>query len=165
MWYYLVFFGVSGLFQSIGWPNFISVMGNWFPKKSRGVVFGFWCTCQNVGNIGGVILINVLRSGTGMNWMWSLRIVGIWVGILGVLNFLLLVEDPAKVGIIIGLPEEEESEEETNKRESWPQKLIIEESKNDEEKNILNNPKTNRNEISLKGESSVSIEKSMNSSE
>ena len=131
MWYYLVFFGISGLFQSIGWPNYISVMGNWFSKESRGIIFGFWCTCQNTGNIGGVILINALRSGAGMDWMWSLRIVGIWVGALAVLNFLLLVEDPKKVGIIIDLPEEEE--EENDERESHPQKKLIEDSKNDEE--------------------------------
>ena len=142
VWYYLVFFGFSGLFQSIGWPNFISVMGNWFSKESRGVVFGFWCTCQNMGNIGGVILINILRSGLGMSWMWSLRIIGIWVGVLAVLNFLLLVEDPENVGIIIDLPEEDDSKEEENdNRVSSPLKLTIEESKNDEE-DISNDPKS-----------------------
>jgi sugar phosphate permease len=44
VFYYIVFFCISGLCQSIGWPSFIAVMGNWFSKDSRGLVFGVWCT-------------------------------------------------------------------------------------------------------------------------
>ena len=42
VWYYLIFFTISGVFQSIGWPSYIAVMGNWFHKDSRGLIFGFW---------------------------------------------------------------------------------------------------------------------------
>lgn len=41
-YYYAAFFAINGLFQSIGWPSYISIMGNWFSQDSRGLVFGFW---------------------------------------------------------------------------------------------------------------------------
>ena len=39
VYYYIIFFSISGFFQSIGWPSLVSVMGNWFSKESRGLVF------------------------------------------------------------------------------------------------------------------------------
>lgn len=42
VYYYIVFFSISGLCQSIGWPSCIAVMGNWFSQESRGLVFGIW---------------------------------------------------------------------------------------------------------------------------
>jgi len=92
-------------------------MGNWFSQESRGLVFGFWCTCQNIGNIGGNILVGVLRDSFGMSWMWSLRIIGIWIGVLAIFNFFLLIDNPKKVGLVIELPEEAEDKEEIEGRE------------------------------------------------
>lgn len=109
VFYYIVFFSISGLCQSIGWPSFIAVMGNWFSKESRGLVFGVWCTCQNMGNIGGNILANRLRD-TGMSWMWNFRTIGIIVGVIGIINFILLIDHPDKVHIVIDPPEEEKNE-------------------------------------------------------
>ena len=43
-----------GAFNACLFPIFISIMGNWFPKKSRGFLVGMWATCTNTGNIGGV---------------------------------------------------------------------------------------------------------------
>ena len=59
VYYYIVFFSISGFFQSIGWPSLVAVMGNWFTKDSRGLVFGIWTTWQNIGNIGGNLLANL----------------------------------------------------------------------------------------------------------
>lgn len=42
IFFYIIFFSVSGLCQSIGWPSSIAVMGSWFSKDSRGLVFGVW---------------------------------------------------------------------------------------------------------------------------
>jgi len=72
-----------------------------------------------MGNIGGNLLVNGLREKGGLNWMWCFRIIGIWVGVLAVVNFLLLVDEPHKVHLIIELPEEEEEkakEEEEKKK-------------------------------------------------
>lgn len=40
--FYVIFFSVAGLCQSVGLPSFIQVIGNWFSKDSRGLVFGLW---------------------------------------------------------------------------------------------------------------------------
>lgn len=40
--YYIVFFSISGLCQSIGWPAYVSVMSNWVHSDNKGLVFGFW---------------------------------------------------------------------------------------------------------------------------
>ena len=51
--YYIVFI-LIGLFNSLIFPNFISVLGNWLPKNRRGILIGLWATCNNVGNIVGI---------------------------------------------------------------------------------------------------------------
>lgn len=81
-------------------------MGNWFSQESRGLIFGIWCTCQNMGNIGGNILANFMRDDLNMTWMTALRTIGICIGGLGVINFLLLIEHPHKVGIVVELTDE-----------------------------------------------------------
>jgi len=43
-----------GSFNSILPPTFIGIMGHWFPKKNRGLIVGFWATCNNFGNIVGI---------------------------------------------------------------------------------------------------------------
>ncbi len=45
---------VIGAFNSVLPPTFIGIMGNWFPKKNRGLIVGFWATCNNFGNILGI---------------------------------------------------------------------------------------------------------------
>ncbi|XP_061270878.1 sugar phosphate exchanger 3 isoform X5 [Bos mutus] len=55
---------VNGLLQSTGWPCVVAVMGNWFGKAGRGVVFGLWSACASVGNILGACLASsVLQYG------------------------------------------------------------------------------------------------------
>ena len=51
VWYYLLFFAINGMFQSLGWPLVLSVMGNWFGKNNRGMLFGIFASNTNVGNI------------------------------------------------------------------------------------------------------------------
>ena len=45
---------VIGIFNALPFPIFISIMGNWFPKKNRGFLAGLWATCTNFGNIVGI---------------------------------------------------------------------------------------------------------------
>ena len=41
---------LHGLFQSTGGPVNTSIMGNWFPKKGRGLIFGLWTCHQYIGD-------------------------------------------------------------------------------------------------------------------
>ena len=63
-WFYCGLWIVNGLLQSTGWPCVVAVMGNWFGKAGRGVVFGLWSACASVGNILGAFLASsVLQYG------------------------------------------------------------------------------------------------------
>jgi len=54
--FYSVIWCFNGLIQSTGWPSVVAVMGNWFGKSGRGLVFGIWSSCASVGNIIGAVL-------------------------------------------------------------------------------------------------------------
>lgn len=85
-----------GLFQSIGWPCVVAVVGNWFGKKKRGLIMGVWNSHTSVGNIiGSVIASSVL----GFGWGWSFVLPGILIMVVAVFVFLFLVVDPKDVGL------------------------------------------------------------------
>jgi len=56
VWYYLFFFALNGIVQSVGWPSVVAIMGNWFGKSGRGFLFGVWTSNPNVGNIIGSVM-------------------------------------------------------------------------------------------------------------
>jgi sugar phosphate permease len=102
-------FFFSGMFQSVGWPLCVAIMTNWFPKKGRGVIFGFWASCVNIGNIWGTLICTLCRKSFEMNWEWTWIILNIIIIAVGVLNLLFLVAKPEYVGLVV---DEEESKKE-----------------------------------------------------
>lgn len=52
--FYYIDFACIGVSSAIVFPNFVSVMSNWFPKKNRGFFIGLWSTCVGIGNIVGI---------------------------------------------------------------------------------------------------------------
>uniref|UniRef100_A0A8C0VZ22 Major facilitator superfamily (MFS) profile domain-containing protein n=1 Tax=Castor canadensis TaxID=51338 RepID=A0A8C0VZ22_CASCN len=73
-WFYCCLWIVNGLLQSTGWPCVVAVMGNWFGKAGRGVVFGLWSACASVGNILGACLASsVLQYGYENPWEAEVR--------------------------------------------------------------------------------------------
>jgi len=108
-WYYILFFSISGIVQSVGWPSVVAIMANWFSKKGRGFWFGIWTANPNVGNIIGTLSCNLFNGRIGLDWRWTWIIVSLFVGVIGLFNLFFMVEHPAKVGIII----KEQNEDET----------------------------------------------------
>ena len=87
---------VCGLFQSIGWPCVVAVVGNWFGKSKRGLIMGVWNSHTSVGNIiGSVVASGVLEFG----WGWSFVVPGVLVIVVGVLVFMFLVVSPEDLGL------------------------------------------------------------------
>ncbi|GAB1290707.1 Sugar phosphate exchanger 3 [Apodemus speciosus] len=110
-WLYCGLWIVNGLLQSTGWPCVVAVMGNWFGKAGRGVVFGLWSACASVGNILGACLASsVLQYGYEYAFLVtaSVQFAG------GIVIFFGLLVSPEE----IGLPsiEAEESSEEDSQR-------------------------------------------------
>lgn len=87
---------VSGLFQSIGWPCVVAIMGNWFGKSKRGLIMGAWNSHTSVGNIiGSVVASSVL----GFGWGWSFVLPGILILLVAILVNLFLVVNPEDIGL------------------------------------------------------------------
>lgn len=95
LWFYMSVQIVCGLFQSIGWPCVVSVVGNWCGKEKRGLIMGVWNSHTSVGNIlGSVIASSVLDFG----WGWSFVLPGGLVIVSGVVVFMFLVVSPHDLG-------------------------------------------------------------------
>ena len=115
LWFYILGFVLSGIIQSCGWPLCIALMGNWFPKKGRGLVFGVWSTCVNVGNIFGTLIVSLCMGVFSLNWGWAWIVLSCLVAIIGVVDWIFIIQKPINVGIII---DEEEVEDDTEELES-----------------------------------------------
>ncbi|KAJ1440090.1 Sugar phosphate transporter [Sesbania bispinosa] len=88
---------VCGVFQSIGWPCVVAVVGNWLGESKRGLIMGIWNSHTSVGNIiGSVVASGVLEFG----WGWSFVVPGLLIIVVGVLVFLFLVVNPEDLGFV-----------------------------------------------------------------
>ena len=100
-WYYyfILVMVLIGALNAMLWPSFISIVGHWFPKSSRGFLAGLWSTCNNTGNILGIQLGAGLLTIFGDNWQWLLvtisLLVYIWAGVI----YFFLVPEPDLIGI------------------------------------------------------------------
>nr|XP_043623354.1 putative glycerol-3-phosphate transporter 5 [Erigeron canadensis] len=104
--YFVIVQIFCGVFQSIGWPCVVAVMGNWFGKSKRGLIMGLWNSHTSVGNIVGSI---VASSVLGFGWGWAFVLPGVLIVIISVVVFLFLVVNPETIGL--ELPGEDEEEE------------------------------------------------------
>lgn len=41
----------AGVAQTTGWPGVVTVVGKWFGKGKRGLIFGIWNSHTSIGNI------------------------------------------------------------------------------------------------------------------
>jgi OPA family glycerol-3-phosphate transporter-like MFS transporter 1/2 len=89
---------IHGLFQSTGGPVNTSIMGNWFPKKGRGLIFGLWTCHQYIGDIAAALMTAAIIK-SGMSWQYALLIPGLMNGAWGIVNFYFLPNAPSEVGI------------------------------------------------------------------
>uniref|UniRef100_A0ABI7YJ63 Sugar phosphate exchanger 3 n=1 Tax=Felis catus TaxID=9685 RepID=A0ABI7YJ63_FELCA len=101
----------NGLLQSTGWPCVVAVMGNWFGKAGRGVVFGLWSACASVGNILGACLASsVLQYGYEYAFLVTAAVQ--FAG--GIIIFFGLLVSPEEIGIP-GIEAEENFEEDSHR--------------------------------------------------
>lgn len=100
-WYYGGMYMIQGLFQSIGWPSVVAVMGNWVPHGTRGLPLGIWNAHTSVGNILGS-LIGVAGLTLGMHnedWPAAFFLCAACIFFTGALSALFLKPHPNEVGL------------------------------------------------------------------
>ncbi|XP_020296460.1 glucose-6-phosphate exchanger SLC37A2 isoform X2 [Pseudomyrmex gracilis] len=95
LWYFVLVQAIGGIFQTSGWPGVVTVMGNWFGKSKRGLIFGIWNSHTSLGNIlGSLIATAYLES----DWSLSFMMPGAIMGLVGFIIFLFLIPNPVDIG-------------------------------------------------------------------
>ncbi|XP_043472889.1 glucose-6-phosphate exchanger SLC37A2 isoform X1 [Leptopilina heterotoma] len=85
----------GGICQTTGWPGVVTVVGNWFGRGNRGLIFGIWNSHTSLGNILGTLIAAYYVQS---DWGLSFIVPGAIMGICGFLIFLFLVPHPENVG-------------------------------------------------------------------
>lgn len=76
----------------------VTVIGNWFGKGKKGLIFGVWNSHTSLGNIlGSLIAAEYVET----NWGLSFMIPGVIMAIAGFIMFLFLVPHPQDVDGLI----------------------------------------------------------------
>ena len=65
--FFVVLWACNGLFQSAVWPGTVALMGNWFPRLTRGRVMGIWSSNSSVGDVIGAELGGLMLH-MGFSW-------------------------------------------------------------------------------------------------
>ena len=106
--YFYVIYGVQGLFQSIGWPTVVAIMGNWFQGDTRGFIMTVWNSHTSVGNMVGKALSSYALSipggdtlNQGNNWPATFFACAILISTMSVFVFCFLKESPSDAGITL----------------------------------------------------------------
>lgn len=96
IWYYGIFMALNGLFQSTGWPCVVAVMGNWFGKSSRGIVFGIWSANASVGNIIGALQVAAVLD---YGYEYAMLVPAVVLFAFGILIYFCLIPSPDEIGL------------------------------------------------------------------
>lgn len=89
---------LHGAFQATGGPVNTKIMGDWFPAKGRGLVFGLWTCHQYIGDIAAALAsAYIVRS--GYDWRWCIIVPALINGLWAFVNFLMVPNTPEEAGI------------------------------------------------------------------
>ncbi|XP_070851364.1 glucose-6-phosphate exchanger SLC37A2 isoform X1 [Drosophila suzukii] len=95
LWYFVIVQIFAGIFQTTGWPGVVALVGRWFGKSKRGLIFGIWNSHTSIGNILGTL---IAAHYVETDWALSFVVPGIIIAAIGFLLFLFLVDQPEIVG-------------------------------------------------------------------
>ena len=98
VWLFALLWAGNGLFQSSVWPGTVALIGNWFPRLSRGRVMGVWSSNSSVGDVIGAELAGVMLA-TG--WRWEFIVLTTAAIIVAVsCTFAAVVEDKPALDLV-----------------------------------------------------------------
>uniref|UniRef100_A0A182NJ74 Sugar phosphate exchanger 3 n=1 Tax=Anopheles dirus TaxID=7168 RepID=A0A182NJ74_9DIPT len=91
IWYFIAVQALAGMFQTTGWPGVVTIVGRWFGKSKRGLIFGIWNSHTSIGNVLGTL---IAAHYVERDWSMSFIVPGFLMGTCGFVMFLFLVERP-----------------------------------------------------------------------
>ncbi|XP_054721463.1 sugar phosphate exchanger 3-like [Uloborus diversus] len=130
--WYVIFWGLTGLLQSTGWPTVVAIIGNWFGKSSRGFVMGVWGACPCVGNIIGAYSVSAVLA---YGYQYSFLVTASVTFAASSVILFGLVSSPRDVGLL-GPDEEEEASDRAPLLQDQTQPRTFERSVSDRPKAI-----------------------------
>lgn len=101
VFFFAFLFSVNGLMQSVGWPCLNAIFANWFGKRGRGTIIGFWQSCGNFGNVAGALLTSFLTSTIRLEWEYTYLFIGQLCFLFAIINIFALIVHPEERGIQI----------------------------------------------------------------
>lgn len=92
--YFLLVQALAGIFQTTGWPGVVTLVGRWFGKTKRGLIFGIWNSHTSIGNILGII---IAAKYVETDWSMSFIVPGFIMGVVGFILFLFVLDSPEQI--------------------------------------------------------------------
>lgn len=135
MWYFIAVQALAGIFQTTGWPSVVAVVGRWFGKSKRGLIFGVWNSHTSIGNILGTL---IAAKYVERDWSMSFIMPALVMGVCGFILFLFLVDSPD----IVGCQERSTTEP---RRTSVPNYHSIEEGSSGGDENVSRSTRSESN--------------------
>jgi len=93
----MIFWGLNGYFQSMGWSPSVKTVANWFPPEKRGKMSGLLGTSYQIGNAYSWALAGFVVGLLG--WRWAFWIPGIIVILLAIHWYIRGRNAPEEVGL------------------------------------------------------------------
>lgn len=137
-WYFVIVQALAGMFQTTGWPGVVTVVGRWFGKSKRGLIFGIWNSHTSIGNILGSLVAGYYVE---RDWSMSFIMPAFVMGIVGIILFLFLVDSPEIVGCQVSRSETRRNSSGTYTYHS------IEDGVNESDEDLINPNLCSENEI------------------
>ncbi|MHC4124175.1 MAG: MFS transporter [Planctomycetota bacterium] len=102
-WWVVVFWGLNGFFQAMGWSPMVRIMAHWFKTENRGRIMGVLGTCYQFGAAFSwflaFFLIRYYAVKLGGDWRSVFWIPAVIFAVVGVFFYLLARNDPIDVGL------------------------------------------------------------------
>lgn len=99
----IVFWGINGFFQAMGWSPMVKVMAHWFPIEGRGKTMGFLGTCYMlgacVGQLLAIFIVTAYVSRFGGDWRMVFAVPAVLFAATGVFFFFSIRNRPEDVGL------------------------------------------------------------------
>lgn len=99
---------IHGFFQATGGPVNTAIMGNWFSKKGRGLIFGLWTCHQYVGDIVAAFAGAWILD-SSLNWRMAIVIPLVLNGLWAAVNLSCVPNRPQDIGLETAETREQEA--------------------------------------------------------
>ena len=101
------FWSMMKFAQSCSWMAMTKIVGNWFPKKVIGRIYGLLSSCGSLGDfLGRIGLGLLLKTFNSLSWRHSFWICAILILCIVIITAFPLKDSPSDVGLFVDTKEE-----------------------------------------------------------